>query len=337
MSAAPAVRAESAEAMAAAERGLIVRGLAALELADDDRAALLAEYGNGARRVADLTPEQRHALLGHLNACLPMAPVAPRPAPPVRRVRQPGEEWTTREDGVLRARYPTGGVAACREQLPGRSTGAICARANRIGLRRLAQVRRGGRPMRWAPSDEIDERIRAVYLGGAKHGAVGELAKALGWPRWAVRRRAAEIGAVPPRGRQAPWSEAEVDLLRRHAHCTPVAIARLMREAGYARTATAITVQRKRLALTRTDAGYTANQLAGLLGVDGKTVTRWIVAGWLDAERRGTERLPQQGGDHWLIERAAVREFIRRNPTLVPMPRVNGTWLIELLAGSVAP
>src|SRR3546814_1003769 len=78
----------------------------------------------------------------------------------------------------------------------------------------------------------------------------------------------------------------------------PGAIAAILRRRGFQRTVTAVVVKTKRLALDRTDVDhFTATALAGVMGVDAKTVTRWIEVAGLKAERRGTDRTAAQGGE----------------------------------------
>jgi hypothetical protein len=72
---------------------------------------------------------------------------------------------------------------------------------------------------------------------------------------------------------------------------------------------------RKRLGISVPDAriiagGYTARQLAAVMGVDGKTVTRWIERGWFTRSRLESNRTGSRGGDFYQISERAVRDFI---------------------------
>ena len=71
------------------------------------------------------------------------------------------------------------------------------------------------------------------------------------------------------------------------------------------------------------------------MGVDVHKVTRWIAAGWLEASRMGTARTAQQGGDEWVITDAAVRRFLRRHPTAFSLRRVDQTWFLSLVFGTI--
>jgi len=65
--------------------------------------------------------------------------------------------------------------------------------------------------------------------------------------------------------------------------------------------------------------------------VDSHKVTRWIGAGLLEAERRGTARTELQGGDTWLIFRAEVKEFVLRCPDEYDLGKVEKWWFLDLI------
>lgn len=70
--------------------------------------------------------------------------------------------------------------------------------------------------------------------------------------------------------------------------------------------------------------------MASAFGVDSHQVTRWIGTGLLRAQRRGTARMPQQGGDTWLILEKDVVRFIRENAAAYDLRRVDQVWFLEL-------
>lgn len=106
---------------------------------------------------------------------------------------------------------------------------------------------------------------------------------------------------------------------------------RKLAEAGFARSVTAIQVKVNRNRIKSNLEGYSACQLADALGVEAKKVVRWIQQGVLKAERRGTGRLPQQGGDTWWISDASVRRFVLRYPGEIDLARVEKIWFLSLL------
>lgn len=239
--------------------------------------------------------------------------------------------WTTREIALLKEHYPSVGVSGCLPILPGREVGAIYQKAAGLGI---PAPRTPDRPRhRWTTTDHIDAAIQRVYETKPDKNAVNQLARAVMRPRWWVSKRASTLGFVAPRFKEPPWSEAEKEILHANAYKGPSAIRRALARRGFKRSETAIIVQRKRLGCFTEDPNhYTATGLAGLFGVDAKTVTRWIEKGWLSAGRRGTERTPLQGGDQWWIHRRDVRAFVIDSVAVIDIRKVDKYWLVDLLA-----
>lgn len=242
--------------------------------------------------------------------------------------------WTGREEKLLRQHYPAGGLNACLPVLAGRSASSIYQRAGQLGLRSpVAPAER----QNWTGSEAIDAVIRRAYQTTPTKGDVQRLAKTVGRPRWWVSKRASALGLVTPRFKAPRWTEAENELIESMAHRNPATIRRALKARGYERTETAIIVQLKRLGATREDPDhFTGCGLASVMGVDAKTVSGWIVKGWLRAKRRGTERVTAQGGDEWWIHRRDVRSFIVENVAAVDLRKVDKFWFVDLLADSTA-
>ena len=246
--------------------------------------------------------------------------------------------WTTAEVRTLRELYPTLGPRGIGDLLPGRTLSSVMSRASAEGVRYLGP-RREGRRVKWDATDEIDTQIRGVYQASPPaSGAARRLAEEIGYPYWWVTRRAAELGVARPAKKQPLWTAEEEEILQRHHGSDLEVIRRRLAAAGYKRTRTAIQIRRKRLALSpRPDGRYTAGGIAKLLGVDPKTPTYWIQAGWLEGERRGTERLDCQGGDMWWVTHEDLRRFVINNPHLVDLRKItDAEWFIGMVAGGAA-
>ena len=260
-----------------------------------------------------------------MNAPIP----AQRLAPPRRYF------WTAPEVATLRRLYPTEGPEACRVALPLRTLASIYGQALKLGLQ--APENFGKDRKRWLWTEAEIAELRRVYQTEPDRGAINTLAQRLGKPRHIVCAQAAKQGLRAPRFASSPWSSAEEAILRNHAHRHPRTIARHLRHAGFKRSETAIAVHRKRRCLDTTDPDhYTAHALAQLMGVDGKTVTRWIEREGLPAKRRGTARSEAQGGDHWWINRRALRTWIASHAVLVDLRKVERFWFLDLVFGGVA-
>jgi hypothetical protein len=159
--------------------------------------------------------------------------------------------------------------------------------------------------------------------------ALKAASRQIGWPRCAVCKRGAELGLA--RVKERIWSERELQVLERFGHLAPTGIQRKLAEAGFARSVAAIQIRVNRDRIKSNLEGYSACQLADALGVDVKKVLRWIQQGVLKAERRGTQRLPQQGGDIWWISDPSVRRFILRFPEEIDLARVEKIWFLDLV------
>jgi hypothetical protein len=233
--------------------------------------------------------------------------------------------WTTPELAIIREHYPTGGVPACAERLPGRTVGAIHQQARKMGL----FAPKGGTPRpAYGSSEFIDAQICRVYTGKPTKGAIRDLAKRIGRPRHWVSRRAAALGMALPRFRDQPWSEQELAILENATHLRPEAIRARLKKAGFTRTINAITVKRKRLGLRLDREEVSANELAVLMGVDRKTVSYWIDKGWLRAKKRGPI---------FDIRPSDVRDFVIDFTHVVDIRKCDKFWLVDLLAGTNRP
>lgn len=269
-----------------------------------------------------------------------------RSLPPEPGRRRPFRYWTTTEIRALREAYPRGGMEAAQAAVPDRTMQAIYCKARELELQAPPQPNghRGGKKQKYVATPEIDEQIRAVYQditgnGTGKAGAVNDLARRLRLPRWWVCKRARNLGLTVPRFKEPNWTDAEDEILGATMHLKPTAVRSRLAKAGFRRSKTAISVRRKRVGLKAADAEfcgggfYNANRLAGLLGVDAKTVGGWIRKGWLRAKRRGTERTAAQGGDQWWIKRSDLRAFIRDNAARIDLKKVDQIWFIDFVFG----
>ena len=242
--------------------------------------------------------------------------------------------WTNKEVEIVRAHYPAGGAVACVPLLPRRSKGSICQQARHLGL---FYGNNRPRPRKiWETSAEIDRLIVECCQRCEGKATLKKLAQRISRPYWWAKKRAVALGVSSPSlagNKEQEWSAAELALLQDQSHKSPDVIARLFRQHGFQRSATAIVVKRKRMRFSTVDTDhFTASQLAAEFGVDIKAVTRWIEKGWLQAKRRGTERTAAQGGDQWWIKRSQVKKFVVESIGVIDIRKVNKVWFVDLLA-----
>jgi hypothetical protein len=184
---------------------------------------------------------------------------------------------------------------------------------------------------KYAPTAQTDFLIREAYarqrLGD--RAALRTVSQTIGWTRSAVCKRGAELGIA--RVKEKPWSAKEDQLLECFGHLAPSGIQRKLSAAGFPRSIAAIQVKINRNRIKSNLDGYSACQLADALGVEARKVLRWIHQGFLKAERRGTARTPEQGGDIWWISDRSVRRFVLRFPGEIDLARVEKIWFLNLL------
>jgi hypothetical protein len=179
-------------------------------------------------------------------------------------------------------------------------------------------------------TDQIDQLLREIYLNhrdAKTRPGIRPLAKKVGMPHWALKKRARELGLA--RTKELPWSEAELAILARYAWMSDERIRLKLKAAGYSRTVTGIHLKLKRMRFKHDGSFYSAYSLAQALGIDPHAVTRWIKSGHLKAKFRGTARGPQQNGDSYLIQEKDVRRFILEHPTDVDLRKVDQLWFLD--------
>ena len=185
-------------------------------------------------------------------------------------------------------------------------------------------------------TDQIDRLIRESYHNRQNERtrfSVRALAKKVGMPHWALKKRARELGLA--RTKELPWSERELEILGRYAWMSDERIRLKLKAAGYTRTVTGIHLKLKRMRFKHDGSFYSACSLAQALGIDPHAVTRWIKSGHLKAKLRGTARTGQQNGDSYLIQEKDVRRFILEHPTDIDLRKVDQLWFLDLITNGL--
>lgn len=185
---------------------------------------------------------------------------------------------------------------------------------------------------KYAFTAQIDQRIREIYLyhpSAKSRPGIRKLADQVGIPHWALKKRARELGLA--RTKESPWSEAELAILARYAWMSDEHIRLKLKASGYDRTVTGIHLKLRRMRFKSDPSFYSGKGLADALGIDSHVVTRWIKAGHLRAQLRGTKRTEQQRGDIYLIREKDVRRFIVEHPTEIDLRKVDQLWFLDLI------
>ena len=239
--------------------------------------------------------------------------------------------WREEEDEILRAYFPGDGAPTCASKLPRRTMSAIYARAYTLGLKSIKQQ---DGPRKRHPADPVlDAKIREAWPGLTAKGAVQRFADSIGVDRWVISRRATALGLTKAHRRKEPnWTAAEDELMRKVPLHDASKASDIFKQHGFSRSATAIIVHAKRIGLSRRRSDVlSARGAAKTLGVDEKWITSRCIDGDLTAEKRGTARLVQQGGDTWAIRPEDLRRFIVDHLEEIDIRKVDKFAFVDLL------
>lgn len=150
---------------------------------------------------------------------------------------RPRPRWRPLEDAVVRDGYEQAlSCAQIAEQLPGRTSGAVAARAAKLGIATYARA--------WSQLD--DRHLRALVGEGLPAESI---AQTLGRTPQALALRARKLRVAVPAPRVAPrsalrWTATEDELLQLHRALNPAALAELL-----GRSPSAVTQRMRRLDL----------------------------------------------------------------------------------------
>lgn len=147
------------------------------------------------------------------------------------------------------------------------------------------------KPLIWSEwQDAIVRKIYSTQSFAQRRALIKTHLPKLGRTKQQAYHRALQLGCMQAITRQGDWSEAEDEILEKHAHKDVRAIQALLKRHGYSRTLVAIQLRRKRelggYRLAKVDAGvYSANQAGEIIGASSRCITRHIEAGRLKAKR----------------------------------------------------
>lgn len=192
-----------------------------------------------------------------------------------------------------------------------------------------------GAKQRYDHTPETDALIRDAYGKLRNFGnrrALPALRERLGWPKHVINKRGRELGLA--KTKEKPWSAEEKALVEKWAHLSLPRIRLKLKRAGFQRSETGIKLKMRRMLITKDTLEYCSpTKIALAMGVDGHKVMTWIRQGWLRAERKGTARTAQQGGDTHLVHTKDLRNFLLHHPDEYELAPVEKFWFIEVVSG----
>ncbi len=215
---------------------------------------------------------------------------------------------------------------ACGAEFLGTLYQKLCVRCRgRVGAATAWNTRK--KKYNWTP--ERDQLLRDRYDSRIR-GRVQQLARALGWPGWEIKKRAAVLGIATKVLDRHAWTSQEIAFLEEWTGSRSSKwIARRLKL-----TEMAVINKQKRLGFSRRvqSDGYTVHELEQCLGMDHRYITRWIREGKLKAKQRGTER----PNDAYVIADADVLAFLRTCRLDYNLRRVDQGWFLGLVFGEPA-
>lgn len=226
--------------------------------------------------------------------------------------------WKTTEVAKLRDLCAAGASWQDIEaSLPGRSECAVYQKVLELGLECWWDRSQA------AANQSLDDDLRAELSSGGAVGSIKRLAEKHGLPGWYVSRRAGQIGLTSPRLKEPNWGPTELAIVDRYLDDGAAAVHRQLRIAGYSRTPGSVCNVMKRRRDERLAAPtMSARAAAEVLGVDGKTVARWIEHCGLKA---------RQTGGSWAITSRELRRWLLDNPDSFDLRKVKQVWFMNLM------
>jgi len=193
------------------------------------------------------------------------------------------------------------------------------------------------KPVRYIITPEMHEKIKEIYKTYTGNGEINALAQELRLPRWKITRYAITNGWIARQKKEPEWTEKEVHVLEQAAHLSPDRIRMRLKHYGFLRSTTGIVLKRRRMRFLANLKGQSARSVAECFGVEVKVITRAINLGQLKAGRRGTDRIPQQGGDMWFIKDSDIRAYIMDYLTEIDIRKVDKYWFVDVILGARSP
>lgn len=174
---------------------------------------------------------------------------------------------------------------------------------------------------------DIDAAIVKLYQSTPKRGAVAKFAHALGYPQHLVSVRALQLGVRSTNRPDAPWSSAELAILREYHWRDLRTIQRQLSAAGHWRSVASISAARKARIDSRQDYTHlTTCTLARLCGVHVTTVRSWIELDELPcrSRRRGTTDV--QSDEDMVVSIDAFRAWLVDFAHRIDLRKVDQAW-----------
>lgn len=187
---------------------------------------------------------------------------------------------------------------------------------------------RGRATLLYQWTDDKDTLLRTRYDSRIRN-RTRDIATALGWPTWVIKKRAQTLGLAQPwPATRRTWTRDEEQFLDTHAGTRHVHwLATHLK-----RPIVSVVLKMKRLHLRRrVTEGYTLRDLEACFGVDHHVIERWVREQKLTIHRRSPEAAHRSP---WLVRDRDLLAFIRTYPTTINLAKVDALWFLDLILGT---
>lgn len=239
--------------------------------------------------------------------------------------------WTPEACEHLRTLWRAGESTAAIAADLGRTTGSIVEQVRRLGLPRKQS---------WARvvvTPEMDQAIRAAYastLVGAGRRVAERFGVDSGW----VRSRASALGLTRTTQRYlVPWTPQEDQIVEdAHDRGGVRFVAEQLKKAGFTRSYHAVQCRVHQLGLRwKNREIYNASEVATAMGIDSKTIIRWIGFGYLKARKGNVSDFYKcEEPYHWLIKPVDIRRFLIEHVSRYRLATCDRFWFVAMLSNT---
>jgi hypothetical protein len=185
-------------------------------------------------------------------------------------------------------------------------------------LRRLRYRPKASGPLPW--TNELDDRLRAVYLQTGMRASVSEIQNLTDWPRRAILRRAHKLGLpAPSTGDRRRWTMAELRFAIESVN--HLSVKEIADELERSEKAVWDMVGHRGIPARFQD-GYSVRELSAKLHVRRPSIRMWIKEGALHKKRNGR------------ISDDSLQSFLSSHPERINWPLLDEDttfWVSELL------
>ena len=180
---------------------------------------------------------------------------------------------------------------------------------------------------------EMDKEIIETYKrleGKSKTEIIAikpliKLAKKYGIPRSNISRHVMKLNIPRVYILEPHWSARELEILNSNAYKEAKIIQKRLECAGFKRSLNSISAKKCKLKVSYSYEGMSATQTAECLGIDERTVIKWITAGMLSAAKRG------KNDKIFWVKSEDLKQLFIKYTSEINFSKIDKFWLVDIL------